>query len=367
MFSRCLDADVPVCWCGESLTTFSGFHPAVVVLDLDADGDLDFVLSSWRDNTLEVVPWANAADGTWVTGAGATPTVSGALFVAHELARLFVVNQDTMQEYDADAGAFLGEHATGLIAEDDAAFTVGDFDGDGAVDLVRKVLGPADDDARVDLVFDVAGMPALDSWPTPAGPYYFLEPFVHACDLDGDAAAEIIDVDGGQIAFGAQAGVEPAWLTVPPLFGHYSCADIDGDGATDLLRTRASDTGTSPIFAMYNDAGTIAGPVELPLPPFGVDGVLFGGVAVARLGGELPALVAVGQIELFRHHSAFGVLEQARPRTFGAELGVTIDGVYEDLLAVIDTDGDGTDELLTATAVADAENSQLVLYRRLAP
>ncbi len=244
----------------------------VHLIDADVDGDLDLAAIwggqlSWLEN--------DGLGGTWTAHAIANPNSFESLAADLEFADLdgdgdpdFVATTMDAQGlgytslvlYNNQAGLFVHEQ-TFVASQSIRSFGMGDFDGDGDLDLLNPNTdwNPSpwlrNDSTPGNFAFDWTGSHPVSSNPLPT-------------DFDGDGDVDFIHVNGGSIWWSDNLGsgnFGPLTILVPthPSGGtrYYGgdLADLDGDGDDDFIvvvrPTNATSTGTRSRIAWYENLG----------------------------------------------------------------------------------------------------------------
>ena len=123
-----------------------------------------------------------------------------------------------------------------------AGVQVGDFDGDGRLEVARGYTPQGQEPGRVEFLDGATGKPKWDSFPVPGLGWQA----VVAADLDGDGADELV-LQVGPTQLGALAcrGGSPRLLwqvALPAAPARSIVADLDGDGLAELLVSCADGT-----------------------------------------------------------------------------------------------------------------------------
>jgi hypothetical protein len=252
---------------GFSSTTSGSFPGAaglgtqgLCVGDVDGDADLDVVLATNSGLRL----YRNDGAGTFVDASvvSGVSAMSSSAAVLHDLDGDGDLDLVVHATSTAPSPAFVQWNAGGVFGPALALPgtqlsprlpAVGDFDGDGAVDVIR--FGGPDDPVvlarqTTGPAFVVSASPAF----APGAPFRVRD--VRGADLDGDGAAEMIVVgDRGVAAFRFVAG---AWIEYAPEipFGGDGLLifDADQDGDPDCVVAKSSKS-TAPRYGMILNDG----------------------------------------------------------------------------------------------------------------
>lgn len=225
--------------------------------------------------------------------------------------------------------------------EDVAAIDVGDLDGDGVLDLVH-----ADDDAEevaVRLGDGTGGFgPRLPAIPLGVGPRG-----VTVSDLDGDGVPDLVvsssEMQGATVLLGGGDGTFGAAAVYPASGANgvlrYEVADLDGDGAVDLVGGTFAGPDGVLVFPGNGD-GTFGGATS-------VDGFEVYAVAIADLNGDgVPDLATAADFAQLR------VLLGAGDGTFTLS-DTHVAGERPRGIAAADLDGDGALDLAVSSSEED--------------
>jgi len=218
--------------------------------------------------------WKNVG-GTFVLTSAVLPNhgrSSGLIDLDHDGdADLLTVTADPvpfLQAWRNTNGVFTAQSATAIDnATELGDPELGDFDGDGDLDVV---LGGS-------LFFIDDGTQNYSPLQREPAPWQGAESTVVAGDLDGDGSAELIA--GGSVLHGNGDGYFTASQSLP--FGTVGSllVDVDGDGDLDLVATADPVVGGADV-VMLNQNGTLV--AQPPLPP----GQLAGTILVADFDND---------------------------------------------------------------------------------
>jgi hypothetical protein len=281
--------------------------------DFDSDGKLDLAISNALSNTVSIL--------------GNTSTPGTLQFVAR-------------------MDISVGKDPKGLAA--------GDLDGDGKQDLVV----PNERDSSVSILRN-SGSPGIIAFsPLPAitvghGPLKAI-----VADLDGDGLADIAVANNvsGSISLlrnvstaDMMSFASPVVLGTGSAPGRMALADIDGDGAPDLIVDNIND-GTISLYRNISTSGwlSFSPPVQIPA------GNKPWCVAVGDINGDGKADVAVANyqdstVTIFINRSNVGSIAPDSMRN----IGTLRTGVNPLNVEVSDLDGDGNPDLMVACRAAN--------------
>ena len=163
-------------------------------------------------------------------------------------------------------GGFLAPYV--LLNASNALGAAGDFNHDGRQDLLYHDIDPDDSSLRAWFVALGNGPGTVDT-PTRLGAPSFAPPmFTDVADVDGDGALDIVTTEQNQVALDVIRAVDvTAALASGPLVIHRSSIatnrqrflDINGDGRDDLV-SRVASTYSEIFVAFANADGTFAAP-----------------------------------------------------------------------------------------------------------
>ncbi|MEL6907101.1 MAG: VCBS repeat-containing protein, partial [Planctomycetota bacterium] len=227
-----------------------------------------------------------------------------------------------------------------------ASLGVADIDGDGALEPWADGLivdGPSGGGDGVRWT-DTDGPPS--GWTTSTvGTPFRLVTGTTALDADGDGLPEVAvtSIRGvvviGNEPVGAEFGTEQLVATFADSGSSPQSADLDGDGAADVLITLGQFSGTHGVYVAYGDGAGGFGPLEtvgLTAPAFTETGFR---TADLEGDGDLDVLVTDN---FFTSEARWFVNEGARTFSEGPFFGVPI----ARNATVLDLDGDGAAELV---------------------
>ena len=225
-----------------------GGMDALLLLDLDEDGDLDVVLEQSGDLRIAL---GDGAGGFAPPG----PFVPDLLAVHQEL-HVLDANADGHLDVMGSGNAlffsgwalFLGDGAGGLThsqtgynSVDGGLFgsALGDFDGDHRTDFVLNGYDLACDPFCNELAF-AQGTGSGFANPSPPAIQALDESLIRAGDLDGDGLADIVGKSGSQLGVLLSQGdftfAAPQHVLEPG--ADLALADVNGDGRLDVLVLR---------------------------------------------------------------------------------------------------------------------------------
>ncbi|MGE3172861.1 MAG: FG-GAP repeat domain-containing protein [Planctomycetota bacterium] len=323
--------------------------------DLDGDGRLDLVAAS---NDGAGIVWRNAGDGSFLPPARVAGSFSGARCVA---ARDFDGDGDVDLFFGGGRTAYEGPGPCELWRNDGSGgFTrshtlplgqfqtidirdlcVGDFDGDGDVDMVLVVYTAAmqfwRNDGTGTFVDDTAV--AL-----PAGPHFNSDNRGAALDIDVDGDLDVLLRFPLTLLRNDGTGVltpDPGWS----LYGEP--ADLDGDGDTDLVG--ATQVHRNDGFGGFTAIGSIPAP-----PPAQPNDPLFtgsNGWSVVDVDGDgLLDLIGTpwsSRPTFLRNTGGFVFVDESASWFEPHALESRVVGYYWSASLAFDADGDGRPELVT--------------------
>lgn len=227
---------------------------SLTTADLNGDGALDVLSQSTKDPARAVVFWLNGGDGRswtetvvedgtpgiWFTRAAdidgdGDPDIVAVVFRRENRAVLWYENPG------AGSGPWRKVNVSVEGAMTCFFVSAGDIDGDGDCDLVAtRTSKPAG------IVWFENETPGEPGWPVHEVDSDFEAPYTAVCaDLDGDGDTDVAGVSNtwGTVAWWENAdGRGKTWVrhildTAFPLARNVVPADVDGDGAVDLVGT----------------------------------------------------------------------------------------------------------------------------------
>jgi Ca2+-binding RTX toxin-like protein len=346
-----------------SFATPSGAPSAFAFGDFDGDGALDIGFSSYDaagagyvgyvssltgdTETIAAVPYAMDLLAADLNGDGLTDLV----VADADNGRIGVILQSA-------PGVFLPPAYSTTTSQFTGAITIGDVNGDGFMDLLAGNVGTLPGMASpgsVDVLLGNGDGTFGSATQVLAGASHVTDMVVGDFDGDGDldiAFSSVADpsdpssISGVQVALGNGDGTFAAAIgyttTASGAPAQIVAGDLNGDGFIDLVVTNGDDPGTISILAGNGD-GTFQAPVNLDS-----DGQP-GGIALGDPDGDgdLDIVVANlldGTITTYNNDSIGG------PGGVSAVLGITVDPVDDAAVAVDDT---GIAVLENATVTID--------------
>jgi len=319
--------------------------------DVDGDGKLDLLATSYNDSILAVA--LGKGDGTFGVPTqypltGGTVGVDGADLNGDGFLDVVVALQDSGQVAVllGQVGGVLG--APTLITMGSAGgpgpVTLVDFDGDSKLDIA----GTNFNDNQVDVLLGdgMGGFAAAVPFNVGGGAWWMavadfngdgLPDIVDADDFDGTISVLINTTAGGVLSFAASTPYGSGLA-----FGEQGIAagDVDGDGFTDVVLNDIASVpdGQNDIF--YGNALFTLDP-----PVVSATGKTPQGVAITNLNGDLwPDLITVAQGD-----NAIGVQLGSGARGFLPTVNFTTDG-QPSAVIVADFNNDGKPDAATANA-----------------
>jgi hypothetical protein len=241
-----------------------------------------------------------------------------------------------------------------VIAEPVSQLAVADIDGDGDPDVVLK------EDPLVILVNDGSGYfsrRVLSNIPPPAVTCTFCvnSIFMAVGDVDGDGRADIaIDSDVGLTLLTHLEQPIPSRVDIPSAWGAVAIADFDGDGRADIA-AQVQHSGPS---GTINDQGTgvwetSRGPIGPRAPDIVVDAHLGYGVRAVDLDGD-----GIFELTDFKYFGADGtVVRRDASGNFQVDSRTSV-GLGP--LAAADLDGDGLQDVVAVVAGGN-DNTRLAV------
>jgi hypothetical protein len=352
---------------------------SVKAIDVDGDGDLDVVSANHGSNNLVI--WTQGSPGSFsavipaLGGLTAPSDVAGAdlngdgrmdLVAANTGAnRLSIFFRNNLGGYPGSPSLSVGNASTGSPV----SVAVGDLDGDGEIDLVSA--NQSTNNVTVFLqgapgVFPAAPSAVLGGPGLTDGPVS-----VAVGDVDGDGRLDIACADetGNNLTvflqsssggFGATPTFTLAGAGSPLQPTHVELADVNDDGTLDLVSCNGGND--ISIFVFQADTGTFASqPIVI-----GQNGSLSSpsSIAVGDADGD-------GHVDLAASNSAgndVSVFQQVGGASYAITpadlvLGDAITSTNPGGIAVVDLDGDGDLDIVTAN---EGGNS-LSIFEQLSP
>ncbi len=329
-------------WEAGEIVTADG-DVLVALVGANSKSEAGSSMSTWRavDDRLELVDstaWSNP-DRHWLVGA-VVPELGSAYIAggAESGAAWVMQSMPLLPDLEAPYIAPREETSGSLLVH------MGDFDGDGRVDLA---ITDIDRHGAETYTVNVQSGGGTDTvalvMPFPTTVDSVHDHAAGACDLDGDGASDWIHANEGKIAWGRPGvGLNPAAVSdfeSNSDAAYVRCVDVDQDGRLDLLVTIDlwPDAGEAVEVHHQRADRSFAQPTRMSL----VASAPHRGVRAARLfGNERAGLdlfnLQFGRLEVQR---AIGPREYAEPRS--AELDEDLD-----IIGSFDIDGDGRDELI---------------------
>lgn len=237
---------------------------------------------------------------------------------------------------------------------------VGDVDGDGRDDLAITEIGATWNVGRLRIRLQMDGgafAPPIDS-----ALYAGAGAPVHIVDLDGDGAGEIIypqrEYYGLAIRRWNGTGFSDNAVDTPFGCGFLETGDIDGNGRPDILCHGGQIS--AALFYTLAD-GTLSAPTYFSTPA-GYWGSSWKGLRMADVTGDgrTDLVITADDANSFFVYVNNGLGGFFPPTAYPHPLGMT---VYPTAIEVIDIDGDGVPEVVTADP-ANQPDSRLLVYRR---
>jgi MYXO-CTERM domain-containing protein len=341
------------------------YPAAMVVTDLDGDGDEDIVTGNDLSLSVSVL----LGDGAGGFGAAVNYVIDdpAALLYAVSIA-VGDVTGDSVPDVVAAgfnpalAYVFAGDGEGGLavpktveLAAADIASDVAlaDLNADGDLDLVAPI--PLSNEVRVLFGDGVVGFGAPEVFPTGTGPAA-----VTVADLNGDGSLDIVTGNGGggdaSFLAGDGAGAFAAPVSIDlgadaqPV--SIAAADVNGDGDADVVTAnRIASSITAPgtvSIAAGDGAGEFAEPVQIQLAEGSADdppGLLAVGDVTADGRADIVVSLAIGNaVVILAGEEEGGFADAARVAVAKGPLPV----------AIADVNGDDIQDILTGNALDDS-------------
>ncbi|SVA64269.1 uncharacterized protein METZ01_LOCUS117123 [marine metagenome] len=244
------DGAVDPTWSSRSSIANVSNVESVFAADMDADGDMDILTTSWYNSKLDWYENDGATDPTWSKaniGSGGGPK---SVFAADmdgdgdmDIAAAFAEN-NSIAWYEND-GATDPTWTVAVIAtnaEWASSVYVADMDGDGDMDIVS---GSEDDDTIAWYENDGATDPTFAAVDVFKSDDYVSPISVSAADMDGDGDMDIVTISSFTLSWFANDGAtDPTWTGTDILdeygFRSIFLADMDKDGDTDIVSSTSS-------------------------------------------------------------------------------------------------------------------------------
>ncbi len=192
-------------WAGSDVGASVHGIGSVALGDLDGDGDLDIVSSSYSDEDYEVIAWENDATpfvGVWSdqdVGSSTSSVYSVALGDLDNDGDLDIVSGSGVgEDYEVIAWQNDGTPFNGLWSQQDVGATtdhvvtvaLGDLDNDGDLDIISGSFSGEDNEV---IAWENDGSPFLGSWPQhDVGPSTDSVRSLALGDLDNDGDLDIV-------------------------------------------------------------------------------------------------------------------------------------------------------------------------------
>ena len=349
------DSDSPLCtgtWsfapsAGYFTGTKEGQEPAgIAVGDFNHDGAID-IASVHFDNSVGIL--INAGDGAF------REPVTYAMSVLSPQAEAIAVgdfNGDGSLDvavscggypgnvgvmFNAGDGTFSAESVTYAIGGGSGMIAVGDFNGDGAPDLavtnsidgtVSVLLNAGDGTFAQQVTYSAGGAP---------GDAYSLA----VADFNGDGANDLAVVGGASaviVLLNAGDGTFAKQVTYAPPAGRVLVADFNGDGRPDLGLAGVNGQAAAGVWL---NAGH--GAFD-PQPTTAIDSNAWG-FGVGDFNGDRRLDLATSSFD----HQTTSVLLGAGDGSFAPQLTYAV-GLWNESLAVADFNGDGLADLAVSNS-----------------
>ncbi len=364
-------------WSGNDVGATSGDARAVVVGDLDHDGDDDVASGDTRGN---VIVWQN--DGTPFVSLWISNTVGscGAVAVVYSLALGDFDNDGNLDLasgcstaaaweiviWQNDGKPFTGSWTANGVggAAHVMALAVGDLDNDGYLDLVS-----VDNSAVID-AWRNDGTPFSDAWPVQiVGNTTNAAYAVAVGDLDDDGDLDIASGDANNSLKVWQNNGTPfsgVWTantagTGKAAFYAVALADLDGDGDLDMISDLESADATDyQVAAWQNDGTPFAGLWTVKL--VGATNDTAYAVAVADLDNDGRADIVSGSHDTSATYELVAWYSPASPFAdtwTTSAVGASADEVNS--VALADLDHDGDPDIVSGSS--SAENYEIIAWR----